>query len=130
MIVKIYKYFFEILLLQSGLQIKYSLVKSKHSHLYKNYAKWKMTKTGTIFIKNHVLEVPLFHAKMRLKSALQKEVFLLTKSIQKSYTLNCSHKCPCTFPHSHAVLRCLFFKKNHLMWNQQHFQQPREPKIR
>ena len=26
----------------------------------------------------------------------------MAKSRQKSYTLNCSHKCPCTFPHSYA----------------------------
>ena len=30
--------------------------------------------------------MPLFHAKMRLKSAPQKVNFLLVKSIQKSYT--------------------------------------------
>ena len=65
--------------------------------------------------KNHVLEVPPSHAKMRLKSAPQKVNFLMAKSIQKSYTLNCSHKCPCTFPHSYALLRRLVFEKNHFM---------------
>ena len=41
--------------------------------------------------------------------------FLMAKSIQKCYTLNCSHKCPCTFPHSYALLRRLVFEKNHFM---------------
>ena len=39
---------------------------------------------------------------MRLKNALQKVHFLVAKSIQKRYTLNCRHKCPCTFPHSYG----------------------------
>ena len=34
---------------------------------------------------------------MRLKSAPQKVNFFMAKSIQKSYTLICSRKCPCTF---------------------------------
>ena len=42
-----------------------------------------MTRRGTILVKNHVLEVPLSHAKMRLKSAPQKVNFLMAKSIQK-----------------------------------------------
>ena len=41
--------------------------------------------------------------------------FLTAKGIQKLYTLNCSHKCPCTFPHSYELLRHLVFEKNHLM---------------
>ena len=40
-----------------------------------------MTSRGTIL--NHVLEVPLSHAKMRLKSAAQKVNFLMAKNIQK-----------------------------------------------
>ena len=63
--------------------------------------------------KNHVLQVS--HAQMRLKSAPQKLKFLMAKGIQKKYMLNCSHKCPCTFPHSYALLRCLVFEKNHFM---------------
>ena len=61
--------------------------------------------------KNHVLEVPLSHPKMRLKSAPQKGNFLMSKSIQKSNAINCSHKCPCTFPHSYALLRRLVLRK-------------------
>ena len=53
--------------------------------------------------------------RMRLKSAPQKLNFLIAKSIQKSYTLNCSHKCPCTFTHSYALLRLLVFEKNDFM---------------
>ena len=66
-------------------------------------------------LKNHVWKVPPSHAKMHLESAPQKVNFLMAKSIQKSYTLNCSHKCPCTFPHSYALLRRLVFEKNHFM---------------
>ena len=42
------------------------------------------------------------HAKMHLKSAPQKLNFVMAKAISKSYTLDCSCKCPCTFPHSYA----------------------------
>ena len=52
--------------------------------------------------KNYLLEMPCFHAKMRLKSAPQKLDFLMTKTISKSCTLDCSCKCHCTFPHSFA----------------------------
>ena len=52
--------------------------------------------------KNYILEMPRLHAKMRLKTAPQKPNFVMTKSISKSYTLVCSCKCPCTFPHSYA----------------------------
>ena len=65
--------------------------------------------------RNHVLEMPPSHAKMCLKSAPQKLIFLMAKGIQKSYTLNCSHKCPDTFPHSYALLRRLIFEKNDFM---------------
>ena len=50
------------------------------------------------------------HAKVRLKSAPQKLNFSIAKVIQKCYTLNCSLKCPCMFPHSYALLRHLFEK--------------------
>ena len=52
--------------------------------------------------KNYLLEMPCSHAKMRLKSAPKKLNFVITKVISKSYTLDCSCKCPCTFPHSYA----------------------------
>ena len=52
--------------------------------------------------KNYLLEMLCFHAKMRLKSAPQKLNFVMAKAISKSYTLDCSCKCPCTFPHSYA----------------------------
>ena len=53
-------------------------------------------------LKNYLLKMPCFHAKIRLKSARQKLDFLMTKAISKSCTLDCSCKCPCTFPHSYA----------------------------
>ena len=52
--------------------------------------------------KNYLLEMPRSHAKMRLKSGPQKLNFVMAKAISKRYTLDCSCKCPCTFPHSYA----------------------------
>ena len=52
--------------------------------------------------KNCLLEMPCFHDKMHLKSAPQKLEFLMTKAVSKICTLDCSCKCPCTFPHSYA----------------------------
>ena len=52
--------------------------------------------------KNYILEMSLFHAKMRLKSAPQKLNFLMEKATSKRCTLDCSYKCPRTFPHSYA----------------------------
>ena len=51
--------------------------------------------------KNYLLEIPRYHAKMHFKSAPQKLNFVMAKAILKSYTLDCSCKCPCTFPHSY-----------------------------
>ena len=67
------------------------------------------------YSKNHVLEVPPSHAKMRLKNAPQKLNFLMAKGIQKCYTLNCTQKCPCMYPHSYLLLHRLVFNKNHFM---------------
>ena len=52
--------------------------------------------------KNYLLEMPHSHAKIRLKSAPQKLNFLTAKAIFKSCPIDCSCKCPCTFPHSYA----------------------------
>ena len=49
---------------------------------------------------NYLLEMPS-HAKMRLKIAPQRLKFVMAKAISKCYTLDCSCKCPCTFPHSY-----------------------------
>ena len=68
-----------------------------------------MTSRGTILV--YVLEVPLSHAKMRLKSAPQKVNFLMAQNIPKIYMLNCSHKCPCTFPHSYTLQAASFLRK-------------------
>ena len=40
--------------------------------------------------KNYLLEMPLPHVKMRLKSSPQKLNFLMAKGTSKSYTLDCS----------------------------------------
>ena len=55
---------------------------------------------------NYFLEIPHSHAEMCLKSASQNLNFTMTKAISKSYRLDCSCKCPCTFPHN------LIFNKN------------------
>ena len=55
-----------------------------------------------IHSKNYLLEIPRSHARKHLKSAPQKLNFVMAKAISKSYTLDCSCKCPCTFPHSYA----------------------------
>ena len=65
--------------------------------------------------RNCLLEMPRFHAKMRLKSAPQKLNFLITKAISKRCTLDCSCKYPCTFPHSYAQYFSLIFDKNHFI---------------
>ena len=43
-----------------------------------------------LYSKNYLLEMPHFHAKMRLKSAPQNLNFLMAQDISKSYTLDCS----------------------------------------
>ena len=52
--------------------------------------------------KNYLLQIPLSHAKMCLKSAPQKLGFVMAKAISKSYMLDCSCEYPCTFPHNYA----------------------------
>ena len=52
---------------------------------------------GTTFF-----EMPCSRVKMQLKSAPQKLDFVMTKAISKSYTLDCSCKLPCRFPHSYV----------------------------
>ena len=52
--------------------------------------------------ENYLLEIPRYHAQMRLQSATQKLNFLMGKAIPKSCTLHYSYKCPCTFPHNYT----------------------------
>ena len=52
--------------------------------------------------KNYLLEMPCSHAKIGFKSAPQKLNFLMAKAISKNYTLDCSCKYPCMFPHIYA----------------------------
>ena len=54
---------------------------------------------GHFNFKNYLLTMPCSHAKM---SAPQQLNFVMRKTISKSYTLNCSYKCPCSFPHSYV----------------------------
>ena len=50
--------------------------------------------------KNYLLEMPHSYAKMHLESTPQKLDFVMVKTMSKSYTLDCSCKLLCTFPHS------------------------------
>ena len=52
--------------------------------------------------RNYLLEMSLSHAKKCLKSAPQNLNFVMAKAISKSYTLDCSCKCPFMFSHSYA----------------------------
>ena len=52
--------------------------------------------------RSHLSEMPRSDAKMRLKNAPQKLNFVMAKDISKSYTLDYSSKCPCTFPHNYT----------------------------
>ena len=52
--------------------------------------------------KNYLLKMSCSHAKMHLKSAPQKLNFVMAKVISKTYTINCSSKCACTFPYNYA----------------------------
>ena len=51
---------------------------------------------------NYLLEIPHSYDKMHWKSALQTLNFVMAKAISKSYTLDYSCKCPCTFLHIYA----------------------------
>ena len=73
------------------------------SHTYTSYMVNERLQGGEQFhSKNYLSEKPRSHAKMRLKSAPQKLNFVIAKPISKSYTLDCSWKHPCWFPHSYA----------------------------
>ena len=72
-----------------------------HPHIY-YMASERLQGEEQFHTKNYLLEMSRFHAKMRLKSAPQKLNFLMEKATSKSCTLDCSYKCPCTFPHSYA----------------------------
>ena len=75
--------------------------KNIFSHPYIYYmASERLQREEQFYTKNYLLEMSRFHAKMCLKSAPQKLNFLMEKSISKRSTLDCSCKCPCTFPHS------------------------------
>ena len=50
--------------------------------------------------KIYLLKMTGSHAKMRLKSAPQNLNFVMAKAVSKCDIIDCSYKCPCTFPHS------------------------------
>ena len=77
--------------------------KSIFSHPYIYYmASERLQGEEQFHARNYLLEIPCFHAKMRLKSAPQKLTFLMTKAISTRCTLDCICKCSCTFPHSYV----------------------------
>ena len=70
----------------------------KRSHLYISYMSYERLHEEEQFrSKKYLLKMTLSRAKLRLKSASQKRNFETGKAIWKSYTLDCRHKCPCTF---------------------------------
>ena len=78
-----------------------TLVKNIFSYPYTYYmASERLQGEEQFHSRNYLLEMPLSHAKMRLKSAPQKLTFLMAKTISKRFTLDCTCKCSCTFPHS------------------------------
>ena len=62
--------------------------------------------------KNYSLEMQRSHAKMHLKIVPQKLNFVMARTVSKNYTLDCTCKCPCTFPHSYALQHSFVFDKN------------------
>ena len=72
-----------------------------HPHIYYMVSE-RLQGAEQFHTKNYFLEISCFNAKMHLKSAPQKLNFLMTKTISKSCTLDCSCKCPCTFLHSYT----------------------------
>ena len=77
--------------------------KNIYSHPYIYYMTTEILQGEEQFnTKNSFLEMSRFPAKIRWESAPRKLNFLMAKAISKSWTLDCSCKCPCTFPHSYA----------------------------
>ena len=64
-----------------------------HPHIY-HMASERRQGEEQFHSKNYLLEMPRFHAKMRLKSAPQKLNILMAKAISKRCRLDCSCKCP------------------------------------
>ena len=65
----------------------------------------RLQREEQFYSKNYFLEMPRSHVKIRLKSAPQKLNFVMAKATSKSYTLECSCKCPCMLravTHSYA----------------------------
>ena len=73
------------------------------SHLYISYiGNERIQEEKQFNSKNYLLEIPISHAKMCLKSAPQKLNFVMAKVTSKRYALDGSYKCLCTLPHSYA----------------------------
>ena len=75
-------------------------------------------------MNNYLLEMTPSRGKMALKTLPQKHKFLMAKAIWKSYTLNCSYKCPCTFLHSYAasfLRKVILCKTNNIFCSQEYW---------
>ena len=77
-------------------------VKTIFSHYIYYMASEILQREEQIHTENWLLEMSCFRTKMHLKSAPQKLNFLMAKTISRGCTLDCSCKCPCTFPNSYA----------------------------
>ena len=72
-------------------------------HPYFNYmVNERLQDEEQFYSKNCFVEMPCSYAKMRFESAPQKLNFEMAKAISESYTIDCSCKYICTFPHSYA----------------------------
>ena len=73
------------------------------SHPYINYlADERLQGEEQFHSKNYLSDMHCSDAKMHLKSAPQSLNFVIEKIISKRYTLDCSCKYPCRFPHSNG----------------------------
>ena len=74
---------------------------------------WRMKDYKERNNKYYLLEMSPSHAKMLLKRAPQNLNITMAKAISISYNLDCSSKCPCTFPQSYVWSHSLVFEKSH-----------------
>ena len=78
-------------------------VKKIFPHPYISYmANARLQGEEQFHSKKYLLEMPCSHPRRNMKSVPQKLNFIMGKAISKRYTLDCSCKCSCTFPHSCA----------------------------
>ena len=95
------------------------------SHPYISYMENKRLQGEEQFhSKKYLLQMPRSHAKMHLKSALQKPNFVMAKVISKYYTLDCSSKALARSPivtHSSTALfsiKTTLYETNNILFRE------------